>query len=313
MLTSTASAPGKVILFGEHFVVYGVRAILGAINRRVTVTSYMTDAPTISICSALGSSCHGMSEPVGVQTLRPVDYIAKRLASENSYEGGFKVDIDSDIPVGVGLGSSSATCVAAAASMSGLFGERSPDAICDLAIDAERTIYGNTSGADCTACTHGGLMQYGRDAGFERVQFSERLDLVISDSQMQHSTDVMVRKVAEFADSNPKLFETLCRKESALVDSVLCRLKLNTLDLLGDSMRENQQYLDAIGVSNDVVDELIRVCAPFCTGSKITGAGGGGCIISVARNTAADAVKSLGEKNIRAFAVRIDNDGLRIH
>lgn len=310
-MTCTASAPGKAILFGEHFVVHGVRAILGAINRRVVVTSSIMDEPVICIRSSLGNCRHGMDEPVRDPRLRPVDYLAKRTTSASPHVEGLCIDIHSEIPAGVGLGSSSATCVATAASLSGLSGMYNKDAICSMAIDAERTIFEDTSGADCTACTYGGLIQYGRDSGFERVPLRGDLELVISDSGVTHSTDTLVRRVAVFADEHPDAFGSMCRRESALINSVLQCLRENDLDSLGDAMRENQTYLCRLGISNDTLDEMITISDSICRGSKITGAGGGGCIIAVARGPANDAARLLGEKGLDSFAVRIDRAGLK--
>ncbi|MCS5530395.1 MAG: mevalonate kinase, partial [Candidatus Nitrosopelagicus sp.] len=114
-MKSIASAPGKIILFGEHFVVHGTPAILAAINKRVTVTSAFTDNNIIKINSELGtlevpiSSSH---EEVKNE-FRPFVYLANKMIDSNQNVNGLEITLDSDIPIGVGLGSSSACCVAA--------------------------------------------------------------------------------------------------------------------------------------------------------------------------------------------------------
>ncbi|MFB5625038.1 MAG: mevalonate kinase, partial [Nitrosopumilus sp.] len=146
-MKSKASAPGKVILFGEHFVVYGVKAILCAINKRVTVTSEKTDEKKISIKSNIGNlelvpnkSISEINSP-----LKPFYYLAnKMIQNQNS---GIEITVESNIPLGVGLGSSSACCVAGAASISNLFAHTPKEQILELAIEAEKTIFQNTSGA----------------------------------------------------------------------------------------------------------------------------------------------------------------------
>ena len=161
-MKSIASAPAKIILFGEHFVVHGTKAILAAIDKRVTVTTTFTENKTIKINSELGtievpiSSSH---EEVKSE-FRPFVYLANKIINSEQNVSGLEITIDSDIPIGVGLGSSSACCVAAAASISELFNELSSEEILKMSIEAEKTIFPDTSGADCTVCTYGGMIEH---------------------------------------------------------------------------------------------------------------------------------------------------------
>ena len=118
-MKSIASAPAKIILFGEHFVVHGTNALLVAIDKRVTVTTTFTENQTIKINSGLGmievpiSLPYELTELYGTSEFRPFIYLANKILSSNQNVGGLEITINSDIPVGVGLGSSSACCVAA--------------------------------------------------------------------------------------------------------------------------------------------------------------------------------------------------------
>ena len=135
-MKSIASAPGKIILFGEHFVVHGTKAILAAIDKRVTVTSSFTENKTIKVNSELGTLEVSMSsshEEVKNE-FRPFIFLANRMINSHQDVNGLEITIDSDIPIGVGLGSSSACCVAAAASISGLFKELSSEEILNLSL-----------------------------------------------------------------------------------------------------------------------------------------------------------------------------------
>ncbi|HET8719419.1 MAG TPA: galactokinase family protein, partial [Candidatus Nitrosotenuis sp.] len=115
-MKSIASAPGKVILFGEHFIVYGGKAILCSIDKRITVESELLDSDKIKIESNLGNIETSLSQPPEtIESLfRPVVYIAQKALKRVHSKSGVKILIKSDIPAGVGLGSSSACCVAAA-------------------------------------------------------------------------------------------------------------------------------------------------------------------------------------------------------
>jgi Mevalonate kinase len=149
-LISKASAPGKIILFGEHFVVHGVKAILGAINKRVTVISKKNDTQNIFIKSSLGKDSIAISESLDNidNMFKPFFFIAKKIISENNFENGIDLEIQSEIPIGAGKGSSSACCVAAAASVSPFFSNPAKKHVLVLAIAAGDPKMAKTSGAD---------------------------------------------------------------------------------------------------------------------------------------------------------------------
>ena len=149
-MKSKASAPGKVILFGEHFVVYGIKAILCSINKRVTVTAEKTNGKKISINSKIGKLVLEPNKSISEinSPLKPFYYLAnKAIKNEDT---GIHIEIDSEIPLGAGLGSSSACCVAGSAAIFKLFRDISKEEILEHAIEAEKTIYKKTSGADST-------------------------------------------------------------------------------------------------------------------------------------------------------------------
>ena len=183
-MKSVASAPGKVILFGEHFVVYGIRALLCSIDKRVTVTSQTTDEKMIKIKSDIGhieisnNSLSSMNKSTP-ELMKPFLYIVKRTLERFKKDVGLEVKIESEIPPSIGLGSSSACCVAAAASITALFEKLSREEVLRLAIEAERTIFENTSGADCSVCTFGGLMEYDVKNGFKKINSKADFSLVI--------------------------------------------------------------------------------------------------------------------------------------
>ena len=310
-MKSKASAPGKVILFGEHFVVYGVKAILCAINKRITVTAEKIDGGKISIQSNIGNlelepgkSISEINSP-----LKPFYYLAdKMLKNENT---GIKIIVESDIPLGVGLGSSSACCVAGAAAISRLFRKTSNEEILVLAIEAEKTIFKNTSGADCTVCTYGGIMEYDKENGFHKIESKPNFHLVIANSNIEHSTESVVGEVRQFKEKNEIQFTSLCKKESKLIEEVLELLIENNIEKLGTKIKENQEYLETIGISNDKLREMIQIGQTESFGAKITGAGGGGCIYALTDESNLErTINQFKDKNYDCFSVKIDFKGL---
>lgn len=312
-MKSIASAPGKVILFGEHFIVYGGKAILCSINKRITVEAQLTNSDRIEISSDLGTISTSENEPVQNTntTFRPVVYVAQKILKQFNSGSGLKISISSEIPVGVGLGSSSACCVAAASSISGLFANYSKEEILQLAIEAEKTIFENVSGADSTVCTYGGIIEYNRDGGIKKFDFVPKFQLIVVDSKITHSTSQVVSKVKKFKEENSEDFLMLCNKESSLIEETLEALKKNNLNTLGERMLQNQTYLEKIGVSNDLLRSMLETVKNVAYGAKLTGAGDGGCIIALVDDTNLDrTIGALRSKNYECFATKIDTVGV---
>jgi len=310
-LKSIASAPGKVILFGEHFVVYGVKAILCSINKRVTVTAEKTSERKISINSKIGKLELEPDKPISEinSPLKPFYYLANK-AVENK-DTGIHIQIDSEIPLGAGLGSSSACCVAGAAAIFKLFGDISKEKILKLAIEAERTIFENTSGADCTVCTYGGIMEYDKNKGFKKIEHEPNFQLVIINSNMEHSTQSMVSKVKEFENKNKEEFSKLSNLESKLVEDVLKLVKENKIQEIGQKMNQNQEYLENIGISNKELTKMIKIGQESSFGAKITGSGGGGCIFALTNESnLQNILKKFKDNNYECFSTKIDFKGL---
>ncbi len=312
-MKSKASTPGKVILFGEHFVVYGVRAILCAINKRVTVTAEKIEEEKISIKSNIGELILEPNKPISEidSPLKPFYYLANKMLETQNQTTGIKITVESDIPIGVGLGSSSACCVAGAAAISRLFTETSREEILELAIAAEKTIFPNTSGADCTVCTYGGIMEYDKKNGFTKIKSEPDFHLVITNSDIKHSTKSVVAGVKQFKEENEIEFSKLCNDESELVDDALKLLNDNNIKELGQKIIQNQEYLETIGVSNEKLRDMILVGQKSSFGAKITGAGEGGCIFSLTdESNLKQTISQFKDKNYECFSVKIDFKGL---
>jgi len=312
-LKSKASAPGKVILFGEHFVVYGVKAILCAINKRVTVTAEKIEEKKISIKSNMGDIILEQNKPISEidSPLKPFYYLANKMLQTQNQDTGIEITVESDIPIGVGLGSSSACCVAGAAAISRLFSETSKEEILELAIAAEKTIFQNTSGADCTVCTYGGIMEYDKKNGFIKIKSEPDFHMVIANSNIKHSTKSVVAEVNQFKEKNEGEFSKLCNNESELVEDVLKLLNKNDIKELGKKVIQNQEYLETIGVSNEKLRDMIKIGQKSSFGAKITGAGGGGCILSLTdESNLENSINQFKEKNYECFSVKIDFKGL---
>ena len=348
-MKSIASAPAKIILLGEHFVVYGSKAMLAAIDKRVTVTSTLTDKAIIKIKSVLGT----LEVPTYVSyqevksEFRPFVYLAKKMINSTEWKNakpakGLEIEINSDIPVGVGLGSSSACCVATTASIYGLFKKPSSEEIVEMSIEAEKTIFPDTSGADCTVCTYGGMIVYDKINGIEKIDSTKYkikdfetvtdLNFIIANSMIPHSTKRSVERVKKFKENDEDEFARKVGYVTNIINDVLYALKNNDdydklemrncvgfRDDIEFNMAHNRMLLDGIGVSNKTIDSMISSLergtddgGAALVSTKITGAGDGGCIIALANDVERDLTRAravLGKEK-ECFSAKIDTKGV---
>lgn len=327
-----ASAPAKVILFGEHFVVYGSPAILAAINKRISVDArtIIHDENKIVIRSDIGvageyhnngefNALEGGSKAKAVLdplygSIRQVLLMRNKKKKKNI---GIEIGISSRVPPGIGLGSSAASCVATVAAVDSLFQKNpSRQKVCELAIESERLIHKRTSGADCYVSTFGGLMQYyGKSKSFKNIETKRSLSLVVASTGIKHSTSDLVAGVKRFKDTNRILFESLSKQASDICLQACTAIESGKCDKIGELMNENQIILQQIGISHHKVRDIIDICSKAgAMGAKITGAGGGGAVIALAASKQestkiASHVKAAG---YQSFEVEIDYKGLYV-
>ena len=321
MKKSKASAPAKVILFGEHFVVYGNPAILASINKRITVKARTANEDKILIRSDIGIageySNSGFRTIEGdieaKKTLDPL-HSAIRQALPTRNKAGIEIDICSAVPPGIGLGSSAAACVATVAAVYSLFQKKpSRQKICELAIDAERLIHVNSSGADCYVSTFGGLIGYNKASGYKKMHAKGPLALVVASTGVRHSTGDLVAGVKKFKDRNRSLFASLAKEASDICAHAQIAMASGKRNRIGELMNENQAILRQIGVTHYRIDYLVDICGKAgALGAKITGAGGGGAVIALAasRQESAKIASRVKSAGYESFEVEIDAKGL---
>ena len=154
-------------------------------------------------------------------------------------------------------------------------------------------------------------MEYDKKNGFSKINLDHNFNLVIANSKIEHSTENMVSNVKQFKEKNEEMFSKLCKEESEIINNVLTLLKNNDLSDLGKNMLKNQEYLEKIGISNERLRSMIELAKKSSFGAKITGAGGGGCIIALTDESNLEKVlEQLREKKYECFSVKIDFKGL---
>lgn len=263
----TAFAPGKLILLGEHAVVYGHRAVALAVERGTTVTLDPCEGPT-RLADA---------DPA----LRADPRLARALAAVLPAEG-LAVTLATDLPVGRGMGSSAALAVALVRATARLAGrEADLDECIAQGFVLERIFHGSPSGLDHTVSARGGAVVYRRtDDGPELspLDLPAPLPLVVLDTGRAGDTAALVAGVAA---RRPGVDPALAAI-GALVDATLPALRAGDLVTVGRAMDEDQRLLEAIGVSTPEIEALVTLARQHgALGAKLAGAGGGGVVIAL--------------------------------
>jgi mevalonate kinase len=301
------SAPGKLILFGEHAVVFGEPALSTAINLRTEVLArpYMD-------WLANGAS---LDEPKYRYVKAAVRQVWK--------DGPLWIEIRSMIPTGAGLGSSAAVTVASLGALHELQGGFDPPAIAREAFDIELEVQGGASPIDTSTATAGGSILVRPDEGKDLLWSIRRktrqwclhrcalpaITFVVGHTGVSAATGPLVARVRERVDASPKAAAMVQEIGQITVDG-LAALQRHDLATAGALMNRNHELLNALGVGHPMLDRLVAAARKHSYGAKLTGAGGGGSMFALADNPdrAAAAIREAGGK---AFLVQTDPVGVR--
>ncbi len=250
---------GKLILCGEHAVVFGHPALAFAVDRHTTVE--------VDRCA--GASRITADQPDG----RLVDALARVVPSE-----GFAVEIRTDLPVGRGMGSSAALAVALVRALAALDGEAvGAEGIIDRAMPIEQAFHGNPSGLDVAVAAHGGIVRYRRGPPRQIKHLAApRWTVVVLDSGSAGNTAELVAGVAARRPGVDRALDRIGalvqQAETALTDD----------RALGEILDENHALLQRIGVSTPPLDALVGLAKRAgALGAKLAGAGGGGVVLAL--------------------------------
>jgi len=279
-------APGKVILLGEHSVVYGHPALAASIPRYVTVDL----APAAEVRIEL---------PGGIQTPFPLLAAAAAMARDAGFAGGFHAVLRSDIPLGSGLGSSAALGVALARALKA---GCAPAEAASLAMRVEQVLHGAPSGVDPAACAHEGVIFYtrGNPPAVERVRGSAFL--VVALSGIARGTHSTVLPLAERRKSDPRMDPLLARL-GELAREGRDLFERGDLVRLGATFDAAHAALRELGVSCAELEQTVSALrAGGALGAKLTGAGGGGAAIALAK----------GEQHARELAAQTGGFAVKV-
>lgn len=307
---SSGKGRGKSILFGEHFVVYGIPSLAAGIDA-VTIAN-------VSRTKSLGwtlddqrPAVPGYKEKKMEEQKESINNVLRYLGVDTS-KAGIHIEYGGDLICASGFGASAASCVSLARALNVEFNlGLNDEKINEAAYEGEKGYHGTPSGLDNTASTYGGLVWYTRDLkggspSFESITLKEPVNLVIASTGITASTTVVVGDVRNKKDADPEWFEKIAKEYESLVHDALVALKAQDLVKVGQLMNRNHELLQDLTVSCKELDTLVGIARDNgALGAKMTGTGRGGNMIAItADETTRDKVAEALENGGAAFVIK---------
>ena len=281
-------APGKIILFGEHSVVHKRPAIAVAINRGVDVELSSRDdkiihlkVPSIDYEMEHVLTNSRLNYAIDSQKKMITDYIYE-VINLFEFQRGFDITVNINMYLGAGLGSSAAVTVSTLKAVS-LYVNKDMDKqeIAEIARNIEIKIQGAASPIDTSMSTYGGIIYIDNDFNLERLDVNMNLPLIVSNCEISGNTGKLVESVRQKYEKYPIIIGNIFDAIENITNDAKKALEEGRLDVIGDYMNINQGLLDSIGVNTlELSDMVYKIRSYGAKGSKLTGSGGGGCIIA---------------------------------
>ncbi|KAG0030693.1 Mevalonate kinase [Podila clonocystis] len=327
------SSPGKVILFGEHAVVYGKVATAGSLGlRSYSLVQTRTDkAIEVSLPDVQLTRTWAMDEiprqarwegypyppsmnedllgqlakivNLGTQTNRSqaaiaLMYLHSYLTTDEIADQGYDFSVRSNLPVGAGLGSSASYSVCVATALlklnghltAGMDATAQRDLVNQWSFQAEKVIHGNPSGIDNTVSTFGGAVMFKKGEKIEPLPGFQSLRFLLTNTRVPRETQVQVANVRKLWEKFPTVVNPMLdaiNEISASCRDMFSQQGLDRAHLLtqfGELVDVNHGLLAALGVSHPALEKVREISSKLGLKSKLTGAGGGGCALTLIRD-----------------------------
>jgi mevalonate kinase len=291
----TATAPGKIILFGEHAVVYGRPAIavpVRQIRARTVVSADLRSQPgTVRIQAADIDLDADLDE---LQPDHPLARVIFGVLNELQIPRlpACRLQITSSIPVAAGLGSGAAVSVATIRALAAFLGRPLTDErVSALAYEVEKLHHGTPSGIDNTVITYAAPVFFRKGQPIEILHLGGHFTIVIGDTGFPSPTLVAVGDLRKLWQVEPHHYEAIFDSVGGIVQRARVCIENGMSQALGPLMDENQSLLEQMGVSSPELDKLVRAARQAgALGAKLSGGGRGGNMIALAHPEHAERV-----------------------
>jgi mevalonate kinase len=278
------AACGKVILLGEHAVVYGVPAIAAAMDRGARATARpLEKGPSTLLVRGWNLSVRENQE--GHDLARAFRALLDAARDDTPGLGAHAVEVEADLPPGGGLGCSAAMGVAITRAVDPGVDD---DALQERAMAWERVFHGNPSGVDAAVAARGGCVFFRKGEPLERVRVRGTLHLCVGSTGIASSTKSMVDSVARLRARRPEVVAKTLEGVRSLVSNARLAIEAGDRFALGRLMDLNQMLLSGLMVSSTEIERLCALAREAgASGAKLTGAGGGGSVVALVPSVAA--------------------------
>ncbi|MDA8868919.1 hydroxymethylglutaryl-CoA reductase, degradative [Pseudomonadales bacterium] len=300
------AACGKIILLGEHAVVYGRPAIALPIPLAVEA-AIRKGGDGINVVIPRW----GVEQKVRVTNPGFTGIIAQMLEQLGLDKENMTIEVFPHIPRAMGLGGSSALAVAIIRAIDHAYKLGLNDGrINELAFECEKAAHGTPSGVDNTVATYGSPLYYQRrdeQPLFSTVKLGQPLELVIGMTGKESLTADTVARVRASWQQYPERYETIFDQIGQLTMSASDAVKSGQLNELGELMNLCHGYLNALQLSTPELEEMIHVARQNgAVGAKLTGGGGGGSMIALCPDTSAPVKAAIEAAGFRTLAITLD-------
>ncbi len=277
---------GKTILFGEHFVVYGLPAVASAISDITTATVAKGEKGLELIDNR--PAIEGYKTKKQGEITRGLDLIMKFLKIDLE-KTPLKITLAGNLKCVSGVGASAALASSIARALNEEFSlGLDDDGINEVAYEGEKGSAGTPSGIDNTCSTYGGMLVFeknleGGPNKIDLLEVKEPIKIVLASTGITQETKEVVADVKAEKEKNSEEYGKIFAEYKDVFDEGLAALKEGHIEKLGELMDRNQELLRKINVSCDEIEKIISVAKENgALGAKLTGTGRGGLVICLA-------------------------------
>jgi len=314
------SAPGKLMLFGEHAVVYGHPCIVTAVDQRLGLKAETIDNQILQLI-APDVGIDNYQKPIKQlgkgeiqKEAKWVEISVKNFAKKYPLKSGVNIQTQSQFKSTFGFGSSSATAVCTIKALARLFNKNLTNKqIFELSYKTVLDIQGVGSGFDVAAAIWGGTLLFETGGVVIKPIKTKPLPLVVGYSEVKADTATIVKNIAQKMKKYPHIFKDIYNSIENLVLLAEKATAKKDLKKLGELMDINQGYLETIGVSSQKLSSMVysaRLSGAF--GAKLSGAGIGDCMIALAPKNRLAVEKAIEKAGGQVLKVKTNAQGVKI-
>ena len=276
------TAPGKIILFGEHAVVYGKPAIA------IPVSGMRASAWSETSKNGLTINALDLGEKFKLKDNNNQFTVLAQaiLARTNQNEPNLTINLSSKLPQGSGMGSSAATSTAVCRALSGHFGVNlAENEVSELVFNAEKVVHGTPSGIDNTVVAYEMPVYFVKGEKPETFEPGKKFFLVIGDTGIEASTKETVSSVRNNWKKEPALMNGYFDEIERVTKQGKMAIENGNKKMVGEMMDKNHKLLNSIGVGHKELEKIIDIAKDAdALGAKLTGGGGGGNMVALAKD-----------------------------